>query len=160
MSEAVEREVDVIEQAMRARGLRWTSQRRLIARVAQRSHVHFSAEELLAMCRREDRGVSRATVYRTLAMLEHAGFVSALDLGSGGKRYEHVLGHDHHDHMVCTACGAIVEFVDPALERRQDAVAKKLGFAMHSHSLRLYGVCEQHARTGRVCPPGRAAGTA
>lgn len=153
MSEALEREVDVIERAMRERGLRWTNQRRLIARVALRHHVHFSADELLALCRREDRAVSRATVYRTLAMLEEAGFVEGLDLGPGGKRYEHTLGHAHHDHMVCTACGAIIEFVDPALERRQDAVARKHGFAIHSHSLRLYGVCNRHSRNGAGRPP-------
>jgi Fur family ferric uptake transcriptional regulator len=151
MSDAVEREVDVIEQAMRGRGLRWTNQRRLIARVALRNHGHFSAEELLELCRREDRGVSRATVYRTLAMLEQAGFVESLDLGPGGKRYEHVLGHEHHDHMVCTQCGAIIEFVDDALERRQEAVAKKHGFTIVSHSLRIYGVCADHGR-------GRAGG--
>lgn len=153
MSDAVQREVDVIERAMRERGLRWTSQRRLIARVALCNHVHFSAEQLLELCRREDRGVSRATVYRTLAMLEEAGFVEGLDLGPGGKRYEHVLGHPHHDHMVCTACGAIIEFVDQELERRQQVVAKKHGFKIESHSLRLYGVCDDHARTGQVCSP-------
>jgi Fur family ferric uptake transcriptional regulator len=155
MSDALDREVDVVEQHMRARGLRWTNQRRLIARAALRHHSHFSAEELLAWCRREQRGVSRATVYRTLAMLEDAGFVEGLELGPGGKLYEHVLGHAHHDHMVCTACGAIVEFVDQALERRQDAVAKRLGFEIRSHSLRLYGVCAEHARTGKLCAKGR-----
>lgn len=155
MTDPVDSEVDVVERHMRARGMRWTSQRRLISRVAFRNHSHFSAEELLEWCQREDRGVSRATVYRTLAMLEEAGFVEGLDLGSGGKRYEHVLGHAHHDHLVCTACGAIIEFVDDALERRQDAVAKRLGFEVQSHSLRMFGVCSEHARTGKVCSPRR-----
>ena len=150
MSDAVEREVDVIERAMRERGLRWTNQRRLIARVALRNHDHFSAEELLDLCRQEDRAVSRATVYRTLGVLETAGFVEGLDLGPGGKRYEHTLGHAHHDHMVCTVCGAIIEFVDAALERRQEAVAKKHGFTIESHSLRVYGVCSDHARAAHA----------
>lgn len=155
MSDALEREVDVVEKHMRSHGLRWTNQRRLIARVALRNHSHFTADELLALCQREDNGVSRATVYRTLAMLEQAGFVAALEVGTGGKLYEHVLGHEHHDHMVCTACGAIIEFVDEPLERRQNLVAKRLGFEIQSHSLRLYGVCAEHARTGKVCPPRR-----
>lgn len=131
---------------MRARGLRWTNQRKLIARVALGNHEHFSAERLLELCRRHDRGVSRATVYRTLAMLEEAGFVEGLELGQGGKLYEHVLGHPHHDHMVCTTCGAIIEFFDDELERRQEAVARKHGFKIESHSLRLYGVCADHRR--------------
>lgn len=157
MSDPSQREVDVIERHMRARGLRWTTQRKLIARVACATHAHFSADELLAWCQREDRAVSRATVYRTLAMLESAGFVEGLELGDGGKRYEHVLGHAHHDHLLCTACGAILEFVDPQLERRQEAVARRLGFEIQSHSLRLYGVCAEHAATGKVCTPSRRA---
>lgn len=141
MSEAIDKEVDVIEQHTRQQGMRWTSQRRLVARVALSHHVHFSAEELLEMCRREDNAISRATVYRTLAMMEASGFVEGLEFGAGGKRYEHVLGHSHHDHMVCTGCRRIIEFVDPALEGRQDAVAASHGFQIKSHSLKIYGLC-------------------
>lgn len=145
MSEAIDKEVDVIEQHTRRQGMRWTNQRRLIAKVALSHHVHFSAEELLELCRSEDRAISRATVYRTLAMMEAAGFVEGLDLGAGGKRYEHVLGHAHHDHMVCTACSKILEFVDPALEARQEAVAAQHGFVIKSHSHKIYGLCAECA---------------
>ena len=90
-------EVLVVELAMRARGYRWTAQRRLITEVAFGNHSHFQADELLALCRKQDRGVSRATVYRTLLMLEDSGFVAGLDTGDGGRRFEHTFGHEHHD---------------------------------------------------------------
>ena len=134
-------EVEVVEQYMRDRGLRWTSQRRLIAQVAFANHSHFTADELLALCVAEDPAVSRATVYRTLGMLEEAGFVEGLDTGDGGRRFEHVLGHVHHDHMVCTGCGKIIEFHDEQLEQRQEASAQAHGFKITSHSLKLFGLC-------------------
>lgn len=137
----VEEEIHTVERYLRAQGLRWTSQRELIVRIALESHEHFTAEELLEMCRKRDQGVSRATVYRTLALLEDAGFVEGLDTGDGSRRFEHVLGHEHHDHMVCTECGRILEFHDDELERRQEKAAAQVGFRITGHSLKLLGVC-------------------
>ncbi len=130
-----------VQQALRQRGLRWTAQRARIVRAALATHEHYTADELLALCRRDDPRLSRATVYRTLAVLEEAGFVEGLDAGDGKRRFEHVLGHEHHDHMVCLQCGAIVEFRDDELERRQEAAARRHGFRIERHSLRLYGRC-------------------
>ncbi|MFN9946138.1 MAG: Fur family transcriptional regulator [Planctomycetota bacterium] len=130
-----------VRQALQQRGLRWTGQRSRIVRTALATHEHYTAEELLLLCRREDPRLSRATVYRTLAVLEEAGFVEGLDAGDGKRRFEHVLGHEHHDHMVCLQCGAIVEFRDDELERRQEAAARRHGFRIERHSLRLSGRC-------------------
>ncbi len=139
----------IVEQHLRERGFRWTNQRALIVRSAFATHEHFTAEELLAQCRAADPKVSRATVYRTLAVLEEAGFVEGLDTGDGGRRFEHVLGHEHHDHMVCLGCGTIFEFRDDELERRQELAAKQLGFLIERHSLRIYGRCRECADASR-----------
>lgn len=134
-------ELTIVEREMRRQGFRWTRQRRLIARVALRNHGHFTAEELLELCQDEVAGVSRATVYRTLTMLEQAGFVEGLDTGDGRRKFEHTLGHEHHDHMVCMVCGTIIEFRDAELERRQEIAAKQHGFTILNHSLKLFGEC-------------------
>jgi Fur family transcriptional regulator, ferric uptake regulator len=137
----LEQEHGIVEASLRQRGFRWTLQRSLIVRMA-----HYTAEELLARCRERDPRVSRATVYRTLAVLEEAGFVEGLEAGEGGRKFEHVLNHEHHDHMVCTRCGAIFEFRDDELERRQDAAARRIGFRIERHSLRIYGSCRDCQR--------------
>lgn len=136
-------ELEIVERHMREQGFRWTAQRRIIAEVAFGSHEHFNAEELLDMCRQADPQISRATVYRTLGMLEQAGFVASLDTGAiGGKKYEHVLGHEHHDHIVCGDCGRIVEFHDEALEQRKSDIAKEHGFRLVSHELKMTVACD------------------
>ena len=142
-------EHDEVERHLRRKGYRWTSQRRRIAEVVFGTHEHFSAEELLDMCRKVDSQVSRATVYRTLAVLEAAGFVEGLEVGDGGKRFEHVLGHEHHDHMICRNCGKIVEFVDPELERLKAAVADRHGFELVSHELKLWVECRDNTCADR-----------
>jgi Fur family transcriptional regulator, ferric uptake regulator len=139
----------VVEEALRKSGFRWTSQRALIVRKALASHDHFTADELLDLCRQEDPKVSRATVYRTLSVLEDAGFVEGLEAGDGGRRFEHVIGHEHHDHMVCLTCERILEFRDDELEQRQDLAAKRVGFKIQRHSLRLYGMCKECQREQR-----------
>lgn len=138
-----DREAGIVEKALRESGFRWTNQRALIVREALATHDHFTAEELLDLCRKKDPKVSRATVYRTLTVLEDKGFVEGLETGDGGRRFEHVLGHEHHDHMVCTECAKILEFRDDELERRQELAAKRVGFLIQRHSLRLYGTCKQ-----------------
>ena len=155
---SVAEELEIVERYMRKQGYRWTSQRRLIAEVALSTHAHFNAEELLDMCREVDSQVSRATVYRTLAMLEEANFVESLDTGEGGRRFEHVIGHEHHDHMICGECGKIIEFHDEELERRKRAVATERGYELESHTLKMIVKCLDPDCEGRRAAQERAAG--
>ena len=145
-------ELATVERAMRERGLRWTAPRQTIVHTAFATHQHFTADELHEMVKRRDRRVSRASVYRTLALLEECGFVEGLDVGDGTRRYEHTLGHEHHDHMLCLACGRIIEFQDREIERRQQIAATRHGFVIASHSLRLYGYCQACAAARRRKP--------
>lgn len=135
-------QLQTVAQELRGKGMRWTPQRALVVRMALQAKGHFTAEELHDQCRQEDGSVSRATVYRTLAVLHEIGVVEGLDTGDGGRRFEPMLDQEHHDHMVCTGCGAILEFRDDALEARQEAAARRHGFLIQSHSLRLYGLCQ------------------
>ncbi|MEY3162808.1 MAG: hypothetical protein RIT25_2803 [Planctomycetota bacterium] len=150
-----DQELEQVARHVRAQGLRWTSQRELIVRTALSAHDHYTAEELLERCQKRDPRVSRATVYRTLSVLESAGVVEGLDAGDGPRRFEHVINHDHHDHMVCTSCGAILEFRDEQLERRQEAAARAHGFTMQRHSLRIYGTCSRCSAPARGARGGR-----
>jgi Fur family ferric uptake transcriptional regulator len=146
------------ERFLRSRSLKLTAQRRRILRRAFATHEHFSAERLYGWLRQEEGPrVSRATVYRTLGLLLEGGFVEALDTGSGELVYEHVLGHHHHDHMLCVGCGRIEEFHDGRIEELQLEACRRKGFELVSHDLRLRGYCRACVRKlGRGASGARA----
>jgi Fur family ferric uptake transcriptional regulator len=131
------------EKFVRSKGLKLTSQRRRILKKVFSNHRHFTADEVHDMFKRTRDRISRATVYRTLALLVEGGFLDVLDLGGDRKYYEHILGHEHHDHIVCLSCERIVEFQEPLIEKLQEEVARRLGFRISSHSLRLFGYCAE-----------------
>jgi Fur family ferric uptake transcriptional regulator len=68
--------------------------------------------------------------------------VESRDFGRGQLYYEHVLGHEHHDHLICVGCGKVVEFRNPEVESLRSKVAKSRGFTIESHSLRIFGRCK------------------
>ncbi len=131
---------------LRSRSLKLTSQREAIFERAFATHEHFTAETLHRWMSDEanagDKHVSRATVYRTLSLLEEGGFIGSLDSGRGELMYEHLLGHEHHDHLVCLKCGKIEEFCNETIEELQKRVAQERGFRLERHSLRLEGTCK------------------
>jgi len=130
------------QQYLKKRSLKLTAQRERIFERAFATHSHFSAETLYGWMREEEgSSVSRATVYRTLGLLVEGGFLESLDTGQGELLYEHVLGHRHHDHLVCTDCGRIEEFYEPEIERLQEEVCQRKGFRLEYHNLRLFGTC-------------------
>ena len=126
---------------LRRRGLRVTEPRRSILELAWSTHRHFTAEDLFRWARERDARASRATVYRTLALMVEGGFLAPLDGGRGQMLYEHILGHHHHDHMICLECGRIIEFRCDAIEKLQEEQARKHRFQLAGHSLTLEGYC-------------------
>lgn len=142
------------EQFLASRDLRLTRQRAEILRAIFATHKHVTADELYDMLRRSKGTaglkISRATVYRTLSLLVEGGFIQALELGTEqGTLYEHVMGHEHHDHMVCLECGTIIEFHDERLEQVQDEAVERHGFGATSHRLIIYGTCASCLAAGK-----------
>jgi Fur family ferric uptake transcriptional regulator len=140
---------------LRSRKLKLTTQRERIFGRAFATHEHFTAETLyLWMQEEEGARVSRATVYRTLNLLEEGGFVVSMNNGRGEIVYEHIIGHDHHDHLVCVECGRIDEFQNVEIEALQVEVARKMGYELTSHTLRLEGRCA--SCRAKAAPPSGA----
>lgn len=122
--------------------LKFTIQREVILETLYNSDEHLTPEALhnLIQKKHPDLKAGIATVYRTLALLEESNVVTSLSFGAQGKKYE--LGaKEHHDHLICTSCGTITEFVDEKIESRQHAITDELGFKMSDHSMQIYGIC-------------------
>jgi Fur family transcriptional regulator, ferric uptake regulator len=86
-------------------------------------------------------------------LFEEAGVVEKHDFGDGRSRYEEA-GDDHHDHLIDTRTGEVIEFFDAEIERLKDEIARRLGFELVGHKLELYGKAiegaEPEAREGLV----------
>ena len=136
------------------KGLKFTTQRRLITEVffdpRHRDH-HPSVEELYGRVRARDPRVGYATVYRTLKLLVECNLASPRQFGDNQTRYEPEVPGEHHDHLVCLDCNAIIEFENDAIEALQHRVAGELGYHIEHHRMILYGRC----RRGCVVPGDR-----
>ena len=123
------------------KGLKSTRQRDTILDFFLSSELHMSIEDLYLKLRSKHPGIGYATVYRTLKLFAEAGIANEIQFGDGQTRYEHVNEGEHHDHLVCTHCGAITEFENETIEKLQSEVADSHGFLIKTHKLELYGLC-------------------
>jgi len=124
--------------------LKFTIQREVILETLYNSDEHLTPEALHHLIQEKypDLNTGIATIYRTLSLLEDSHVVRSLSFGAQGKKYE--LGaKEHHDHLICTRCGEITEFVDEEIEKRQHAITDELDFKMIDHSMQIYGICKK-----------------
>lgn len=131
-----------LEAFLREKGLKFTQQRRLITEVffdPDLREEHPSTEDLYLRVRAKDGHIGYATVYRTLKILVDAGLANPTRFGDRQVRYEPEIPGEHHDHLVCQECGAVLEFEEAAIEGLQEAVAARFGFALTDHKMVLYG---------------------
>ena len=124
-------------------GLRRTTQRDLIMEIFLRTEEHLTIEDLLWLVHKTDPSVGHTTVYRTLKLLTEAGLAREVRFGDNKTYYEHHYNHEHHDHMICTECGKVIEFFSAEIESMQDKAADSFGFKPTHHSLRLWGICAE-----------------
>ena len=133
----------IFQEHIQASGLRRTGQRDLILEIFLSTEDHLSSEDLYNLVHKKDPTVGHTTVYRTLKLLTEAGLAREVRFGDNKTYYEHHYNHDHHDHMICTECGRVIEFFSADIESLQDEMADKFGFRPTHHSLRMWGVCSE-----------------
>jgi len=135
--------IDELRKIVKQKGLKYTEQREIVLNILIHADGHLTAEEVynLIKTKRPDSNIGIATVYRALGFLEEVNLLTSITFGSDGKKYESNT-KEHHDHLICTSCGKIVEFMDEEIEKRQDRIAKKNKFKITSHSMQLYGICD------------------
>lgn len=125
-------------QELRKAGLKVTLPRVKILQMLEASgQRHLSAEDVYKQLMEADEDVGLATVYRVLTQFETAGLVERHNFDGGHSVFELDRG-DHHDHMVCSETGEVIEFHSEDIERLQEAIAAEHGYDITGHSLVLY----------------------
>jgi Fur family ferric uptake transcriptional regulator len=128
-----------------AHRVRITSQRRLLVSIIQDSPRHLDAASLLEIARKQDAGIDRATVYRTIALLKDRGLIDELDLMhiEGEKHYYEAKTNRDHCHMACFRCGAIMEYASASFEKLKAEMAKQSDFQIRVVRLEVGGLCKK-----------------
>ncbi|MDG1813103.1 MAG: ferric iron uptake transcriptional regulator [Porticoccaceae bacterium] len=126
------------DQELKKVGLKVTLPRIKILQILENCEDrHMTAEDIYQSLRDAEEDVGIATVYRVLTQFETAGLIERHNFDNGPAVYELDRG-EHHDHMVCTETGAVIEFHDAEIEKIQDRIASQNGFQLVGHSLVLY----------------------
>ncbi|MCR4299956.1 MAG: ferric iron uptake transcriptional regulator [Gallionella sp.] len=130
-------------QDLRNTGLKVTVPRlKMLECLGKAQDRHLTAEAIYRQLLEAGEEIGLATVYRALTQFEAAGLVTRHHFEGGQAVFELERG-PHHDHIVCIHCGRVEEFYDEAIEKRQRAIAKKLGFILRDHTLTMYGECSR-----------------
>jgi Fur family transcriptional regulator, ferric uptake regulator len=140
---------DSIADTLRARGLRWTPQRRTLIEVLSRADGHVTGSELVERCRERDPATIPSTVYRTLDVLEDLGLVRHAH-GPGGREEFHVLPEAPHGHLHCERCGRSWEIgEDEGLEIVRPLELRR-GFTVDLSHVTIVGLCTDCHSAGRA----------
>lgn len=132
-----------------SKGLRNTSQRQSIIDIVFDTEEHFTADQLLAWARERDASVSRATVYRTLALLTESGLVREMDFGKDCKHYDpNYATHPNHSHIICNDCQRIVEFESDMIAQLESEITHRLGFSVQTQKLQITATCDELKKLG------------
>ena len=133
---------------LRARGLRWTPQRRTLIEILQASDGHVTGAELVERSRAVDPATTPSTVYRTLDVLEEIGLVRH-GHGADGREEFHVLPEREHGHLHCSSCGSMWELDAAEAAGLLAALRADRGFEVDLSHVTIVGRCAACAAAGR-----------
>ncbi len=123
-------------------GLKNSIQKDYILKTLYFSVEHLTADEISNKIKQDyNVSIGIATVYRAMKFFSDLKLVNQLDIGDGIVRYELNIS-EHHDHLICTSCGKIIEFTDDFIELNQIKIAEKNNFILKEHVMTIYGLCE------------------
>ncbi|HYM21534.1 MAG TPA: transcriptional repressor [Candidatus Kapabacteria bacterium] len=116
---------------------------------------HFDADNLFIYLKNAGSKVSRATVYKTLNLLHECGLVSRYRFSQGHAQYEKTTDRPHHDHLICTTCGKIIEFDNGRVVQMQNDICIAYGFKPLYHSFQIFSECLDGAMDIQDCEYAR-----
>jgi len=125
---------------LRREGYKLTPQRRAVIRVVASSPDHLTPVTLFHRVRQEHPDIGLTTVYRTLEIMNRLGLVCELHTGNSYRSYT-VTEPEHHHHLICSKCQAVVVVADCGLQDMQRKIADETGFRIDHHLLEFIGIC-------------------
>jgi Fur family ferric uptake transcriptional regulator len=133
---------EIFRSFLKAGKNRITPERFEVLEAALKYEGHFGADDLYVIMKNANSRVSRATVYKTLELLEQCNLLSKRNFGDNVNRFESSFKRQIHDHLICVDCGKIIEFSDPRIKELPDKISEELGFNFESYSFNIFARCK------------------
>ena len=121
-------------------GYRYTRPRKLIFEVLEHFQKPVSAQEIFLFLNKRKKQIDLTSVYRTLDLMKKSTIVNEIEFGDGKKRYELVVGKNHHHHLICKNCGGI-ENIEIKEEELLSKIKTETNFKVERHTLEFFGLC-------------------
>lgn len=135
-----------LKQKLREKGYKITPQRQIVLQAfLDNQDEHLSAEDVYQIVKPISHDIGIATIYRTLEVLSEMDLLQKIEFGDGRARYELNDSSElhHHHHLICLACGKVIEFDDDLLETLECSIARKSDFRIIDHQVKFYGYCSE-----------------
>lgn len=133
---------DKLASIMRKRGYKMTPQRRAVLEVISSSHDHLTPAGVYERVRRNYPDIGLVTIYRTLDILTELELICRVHAEDGCRSYLARRLNGHHHHIVCSSCGAAIDFVECDLSKLQQRLSERTGFRIQGHLLEFNGLCQ------------------
>lgn len=125
---------------LKKQGYRLTPQRRAVIDLLTQSHGQFTPATMLEKLRRTHSGIGLVTIYRTLEIMVGLGLACEVHTSSGGRGYTGGSSGSHN-HLICSACGLVVNVAGQNLDSVKQRLSGETGFSINSHLLEFTGLC-------------------
>lgn len=137
-----ERALVIFTDYLRSHAMSLTRPRKAILRAVMAIEGHFRLPDLFAALDQQGDRVNRATVFRVLPFLEDSGLLRRVCRDSSSQWvYEHIVGHEPHEHLVCVDCGRVVEVDGLRMDQVGPGISRDMGFSYLYHRLSIFGIC-------------------
>jgi Fur family ferric uptake transcriptional regulator len=130
----------IFRRFVKSQNLKYTPERAdILNAIIERDDV-FEVEELMMDMRKRGYRVSKATVYRTIKLLQDAGIITQALFDSKQAHYQLIYGKAPRDYMVCMKTGRHLEFTDPELIALRDRICRERGWEPVGHRFQIYAI--------------------
>ncbi|MFN8770884.1 MAG: Fur family transcriptional regulator [Neisseriaceae bacterium] len=129
-------------QILTTKGIKLTKHKLAVLKLLT-SNKHLDATQIFNLLQEEGINIGIATIYRILTNFENNGIIQKHHFNQEQSTYELITPNEHHDHLICTKCHRVIEFLNENIEALQNQIAATNNFKIISHSLNIYGICEK-----------------
>ena len=130
----------VFRRQLKEEGLKYTPERARILDTIIRMDTLFEADQLLEQMRDSGFRVSKATVYRTLKLLEDAGIIQQVLFDREQSHYQLAYGKSANTLLIRVDTGAVEAIEVPELIALRDRICAERGLTAEGHKLQIFAV--------------------